>query len=76
MSLIKSVRDAIGAHVVTYHSQDDAAEIADAVFAAIDAAGWQLVPKEPTKEMLRTLHYSDALIETYRAMLSAAPKPE
>lgn len=49
----------------------------------IDPLGWKLVPVEPTLEMLRSgvqrelvdaSHYG-RLGDTYRAMLSAAPKP-
>ena len=59
------------------------AEAADALAAALsaqvqDVAGWKLVPKEPTQEMLDA---ADAkrplpefyLVEAYRAMLAAAP---
>lgn len=41
--------------------------------------GWQLVPKEPTEEMLEkvwTNQDKELLIAEYRAMLAAAPKPE
>ena len=50
--------------------------------------GWQLVPKEPTKEMYEAashlvtgtsgnkFEYPDELYEAYSAMLAAAPKPE
>lgn len=51
--------------------------------------GWQLVPKEPTKEMYdaashlvtgdwkgRGFEYPDELYEAYTAMLAAAPKPK
>lgn len=54
------------------------------ILAAIDAAGWAVVPKEPTEEM--SLAGSRALCERmectcdeipiYRAMLAASPKPE
>ena len=37
--------------------------------------GWQLVPKEPTINMLNALYYSDHG-KGYAAMLAAAPKPE
>lgn len=38
--------------------------------------GWQLVPVEPTEEILRAIR-SCVLVESiYRAMLAAAPKPE
>jgi hypothetical protein len=47
MSLIKSIDDAIAAHYDELPYDDFPA----AVFAAIEAAGWQLVPKEPTEEM-------------------------
>lgn len=46
--------------------------------------GWQLVPIEPTNNMLRAacvawtagVNYMDAAAYRYRAMLAAAPKPE
>jgi hypothetical protein len=55
-------------------------DIADAVLAAIEAAGWQCVPKEPTREMMKELvgpagYTSIPLADAYRAMLAAAPKP-
>jgi len=42
--------------------------------------GWQLVPVEPTPEMLKEIHLIEefserALIVRYKAMLSASPKP-
>lgn len=38
--------------------------------------GWQLVPVEPTEEILRAMR-SCVLVEScYRAMLAAAPKPD
>lgn len=39
--------------------------------------GWQAVPVEPTNHMLDSAFYPGcAAIETWRGMLSAAPKPE
>lgn len=43
--------------------------------------GWQLVPKEPTREMMRAFwlagpYPQEPWIEGYKAMLAAAPKPE
>jgi len=41
--------------------------------------GWQLVPKEPTEEMLNALtdgaNQHDSWAEGYKAMLAAAPNP-
>jgi hypothetical protein len=63
--------------------------INDAVFAAIEAAGWQVVPKEPTQEMIdvagptmddyydgtKDASFEDSVKTVFRAMLAAAPKP-
>ena len=60
-------------------------EIQHAAFLAhIDATGWQIVPKVPTKEMcvtgakaIQEPHGSIALkmaVSAYRAMLAAAPR--
>lgn len=39
--------------------------------------GWKVVPIEPTDSMLDSAFYPGcAAIETWRGMLSAAPKPE
>jgi len=40
------------------------------------AAGWKLVPVEPTKEMLEAMVSSAWLPGCYRAMLAAAPQPQ
>jgi hypothetical protein len=52
----------------------------DEILAAIEAAGWQVVPKEPTKEMMKGVvgpagYTSIPLADAYRAMLAATPKP-
>ena len=48
-----------------------------AAIAAIEAQGvpdgWQLVPKEPTLEMIRQLNVSGYMVHKYRAMLASAP---
>jgi len=52
---------------------------AEAAFAAIRAAGWAVVPVEPTEEMLRTTdHWDDTtedevIIQLWKNMLAAAP---
>jgi hypothetical protein len=50
---------------------------ADAALAAIRAAGWAVVPVEPTDEMFEAGHEEvlggSGVIATYRAMLAAAP---
>ena len=43
--------------------------------------GWQLVPKEPTEEMAREYwtfndRFDVKMIDAWKAMLAAAPKPE
>jgi hypothetical protein len=55
---------------------------ADAALAAIEAAGWQCVPKEPTVEMCKVVDDMDwaspvdlLWSDGYKAMLAAAPKP-
>jgi TRAP-type C4-dicarboxylate transport system substrate-binding protein len=54
----------------------------DEILAAIEAAGWQVVPKEPTREMKEAggRYKAEYGIRRtvggyYRAMLAAAPKP-
>lgn len=53
---------------------------ARAALAAIDAAGWQVVPKEPIEEMVAAGwasngHFSDSSpLQVWQAMLAAAPK--
>ena len=51
-------------------------EAAKQVIAAIEASGYAVVPKEPTEEMVKAaiVNDCDAPINTYLAMLSAAPK--
>jgi hypothetical protein len=50
---------------------------ARAALAAIRAAGWAVVPVEPTEEMFDAGHASSAhghgIVALYRAMLAAAP---
>jgi hypothetical protein len=47
------------------------------LLAAIRAAGWAVVPVEPTEEMFDAGHASSAhghgIVALYRAMLAAAP---
>ena len=41
--------------------------------------GWQLVPKEPTENMIKLVAYAErysGVYGIYKAMLAAAPKPE
>jgi hypothetical protein len=50
----------------------------DEFLATIEAAGWQVVPKEPTVGMLGATVNDDwpgCTGDIYRAMLAAAPKP-
>lgn len=53
-------------------------EEAAAALAAIEAAGYAVVPKEPTREMLSALYdigsYDILASDAYAAMLAAAPK--
>jgi hypothetical protein len=53
---------------------------ASAVLASIRAAGWAVVPVEPTIEMFDAGHASSAhghgIVALYRAMLAAAPGVE
>jgi hypothetical protein len=69
----------------------DGMDIAEAILAAIETAGWQCVPKEHTPDQWRAgyavLCDTESVVETgehwegraatdvYRAMLAAAPKP-
>jgi hypothetical protein len=53
------------------------------ILAALDAAGWKLVPKNPTKEMwdaaCEAIGYSipsDMVMDALKAALAVAPKPE
>ena len=50
---------------------------AKVALAAIRAAGWAVVPVEPTGEMFEAGHEEfwegKGVVETYRAMLAAAP---
>ena len=50
---------------------------ADIALAAIRAAGWAVVPVEPTEEMFDAGHAASAhgngIVASYRAMLAAAP---
>lgn len=61
----------------------EARQIAKVAISAIEAAGWRVVPVEPTEEMIRHgQHMSTAaryfsppeLTELYAGMLSAAPR--
>ena len=47
-----------------------------AMLRELDAAGWKLVPKEPTAEMINAfrLEYNDGSGQQYRAFIAAAPK--
>jgi hypothetical protein len=54
-------------------AEDDKVE---AVFAAIRAAGWAVVPVEPTREMMRAGYDESggrAVISIWEAMLETAP---
>lgn len=60
---------------------DDRTE-ADAIIAALDRAGYVIVPKEPTEKMvnlgydiLRDSTYMDPVLSIYHIMLAGAPKP-
>lgn len=54
----------------------------DAALSAIEAAGWRIVPLEPTLDMIQAHYDAHAAAETvfaeaevvYRAMLDAAPR--
>ena len=62
---------------------------ADDALAAIEAAGWQCVPKEPTTEMIgvagpavddyydgaKDASFEGSVKAAFQAMLAAAPKP-
>ena len=69
----------------TFWGHDDACKLAQAALRAIEAAGYRIVPVEPTEEMLKkgvhAFQHSYASEDTladwranYRAMLAAAPK--
>lgn len=64
--------------VAEYYKNICGEQVRAALSAALDA-GWQLVPKEPTEEMLKAgdieIDISGACDEVYRAMLEKAPKP-
>jgi hypothetical protein len=48
---------------------------AEGIIKAIDAAGWQIVPKVPTEEMLEELGDSSLTCDLiYNRMLAAAPR--
>jgi len=68
--LLERVRQAIWHH-------GDGREDAEAAIGAIRAAGWAVVPVEPTEEMFDAGHASSAhghgIVALYRAMLAAAP---
>lgn len=42
--------------------------------AQAEPEGWQLVPKEPTPEMVDATYHGQPIADIYRDMLSAAPK--
>ena len=64
-------------------------EATDLFLAAIEAAGWQCVPKEPTTEMIgvagpavddyydgaKDASFEGSVKAAFQAMLAAAPKP-
>ena len=72
--LIEWIRQAIWHH-------GDGREDAEATLAAIRAAGWAVVPQEPTNEMLWAARSADwdapperlTWADGYRLMLAAAP---
>jgi len=45
------------------------------IYAPHVPEGWQLVPKEPTPDMIEAARNTDFKVAAYRAMLSAAPRP-
>jgi predicted CoA-binding protein len=56
-------------------------EAAASCIAALDAAGYQIVPKEPSAAMLKSagageyeIYHEEEYAEAYREMLAAAPK--
>ena len=55
------------------------ADQADAALAAIEAAGWQCVPKEPTPDIRAAMRSAEKVPQTvdeaWANMLAAAPKP-
>jgi hypothetical protein len=69
----------------SFWSHEDAAKLVGAALAAIEAAGWVCVPREPTEEMGLAMYaawdsFPDGVmgpheaIAVYRAALSAASK--
>lgn len=59
--------------------REQAVDYAKRCLAALDAAGYQIVPKEPTPAMLDAVHFSDEALfhgadvsYAYAAMLEAA----
>ncbi len=51
--------------------------ITESLLDELDAAGWQVVPKEPTRAMIAagwSYSRADAVDETYKRMLGAAPR--
>ena len=71
--LIALIADVLSSNSLgfTHHGQ------AVRAIAAIRAAGWAVVPAEPTGEMFEAGHEEfwegKGIVDTYRAMLAAAP---
>ncbi len=55
-------------------SQSSTAAAVDAALSAFSAAGWELVPMEPTEEMVHAGAMADLVRNQYKAMLAAALK--
>ena len=61
-------------------TMDETRDVADAALAAIEAAGWRIVPEEPNGEMVeagaRRVSYESPQMarNCYESMLSAAPR--
>lgn len=65
-------------------SLKDTTELTSAILALLEPEGWQLVPKNPTSEMIRVgtdarwasaIRSANNVFEIYRAMLSVSPLP-
>jgi hypothetical protein len=73
--LMETIRDACEAYV----TEVDTGKGVRAALAAIDAAGFAIVPKEPTEEMETAYWRAQGMDrapcdQTWDAMLAAAPK--
>ena len=70
-----------GDSAILERQQSEALAKADAILAMLSAAPKEdpdhvmvLVPREPTREMVAAGDFDEDAIDTYRAMLSAAPR--